>query len=79
VTAVDLNLMSLAACRDVDPEFFFPNGRGVAAVHQAQRAERFCRARCPVMGWCEQRAKTLRVTDGVWGGHYRTQSGGDHA
>jgi WhiB family redox-sensing transcriptional regulator len=62
--------MSLAACRDKDPEIFFPTAVGVAGQRQVAEAERICRA-CPVQEQCgEQRVRTGAST-GVWGGAYR--------
>ncbi|GAA2540330.1 WhiB family transcriptional regulator [Pseudonocardia hydrocarbonoxydans] len=56
-----------AACRDVDPEIFFPTGVGVVADRQAVRAKEVCR-RCPVAPECLSWAQVHASADGVWGG-----------
>lgn len=56
-----------AACRDVDPEIFFPTGNGVLAERQATRAKVVCR-RCPVRPECLRSARHHASGDGVWGG-----------
>jgi WhiB family redox-sensing transcriptional regulator len=67
---MSLDWMSLAACRDMDPDVFFPTGVGVAGQRQVAAAERICRT-CPVQEQCgEQRVRTGAST-GVWGGKYR--------
>lgn len=55
------------ACREEDPELFFPLGVSGAAVAQAEEAKRVCRG-CPVMDECRAWADANKVTDGVWGG-----------
>lgn len=40
-----------AACRDVDPEIFFPTGSGVLGEREVIRAKAVCR-RCPVRPEC---------------------------
>jgi WhiB family transcriptional regulator, redox-sensing transcriptional regulator len=40
-----------AACRDVDPELFFPIGNTGPALLQIEEAKRVCR-RCPVSESC---------------------------
>ena len=57
------------ACRDADPELFFPVGTGGPAVTQAKRAKAVCRG-CPVLATCttytlEHPAATRH---GVWAG-----------
>jgi WhiB family redox-sensing transcriptional regulator len=42
-----------ASCLDVDPEFFFPEGKSPAAVEQAEAARAICWA-CPVLGQCRK-------------------------
>jgi WhiB family transcriptional regulator, redox-sensing transcriptional regulator len=56
-----------AACRDADPELFFPIGTAGAALRQIGEAKRICRA-CPAQTQCLAWALHNRVTDGVWGG-----------
>ena len=56
-----------AACREEDPELFFPIGtRDISSV-QAAKAKRVC-ARCPVSGECLDEALRDRIRYGVWGG-----------
>jgi WhiB family redox-sensing transcriptional regulator len=55
-----------AACRDVDPELFFPLGTSDASSLQIEEAKRICRT-CPVSAPCLRWA--LDSGDaGVWGG-----------
>lgn len=54
-----------AACRDVDPELFFPIGSSGPALMQIEEAKAVC-AVCPVQSPCE--AFGAGETDGVWGG-----------
>ncbi len=56
-----------AACRDVDPEIFFPIGTGVLAERQVIRAKAVCH-RCPVRAECLRWAQVHGQGDGVWGG-----------
>lgn len=57
-----------AACRDEDPELFFPIGnKGATAVRQIEEAKAVCR-RCPVRATCLRWSLDNQVTDGVWGG-----------
>lgn len=54
-----------AACRDHDPELFFPVGDGPVAKRQTSRAKAVC-AHCPVVADCLLAA--TRSDHGVWGG-----------
>jgi WhiB family transcriptional regulator, redox-sensing transcriptional regulator len=55
-----------AACRDMDPELFFPLGTSNACLPQIQAAKQTCRT-CPVRQPCLRWA--LDSGDaGVWGG-----------
>lgn len=54
-----------AACRDVDPELFFPIGSSGPALMQIEEAKAVC-AVCPVKGPCAEFG--AGETDGVWGG-----------
>ena len=58
-----------AACRDVDPELFFPIGETGPALLQIEEARVVC-LRCPVRRECLDWALEPGngVTDGVWGG-----------
>jgi WhiB family transcriptional regulator, redox-sensing transcriptional regulator len=57
----------MAACRDVDPEIFFPIGTTGAAAEQVQQARAIC-VRCPVATDCLDWAQRMGLGDGVWGG-----------
>ncbi len=61
------NWRDLAACRDEDPELFFPIGHTGPAVMQAEQAKAVCR-RCPVQWECLNWALENGEDDGVWGG-----------
>lgn len=56
-----------AACRDVDPEMFFPIGDSGPALFQIEEAKQVCR-RCPVMDACLDWALSSGQDSGVWGG-----------
>lgn len=56
-----------AACRDEDPELFFPTGSGEHADRQSERAGEVCR-RCPVLMSCLNYALATGPSDGVWAG-----------
>lgn len=57
------------ACRDEDPELFFPVGRDDVGPNRLQVAEAkaVCR-RCPVMSRCRAWALATGEPYGVWGG-----------
>jgi WhiB family redox-sensing transcriptional regulator len=56
-----------AACRDADPDLFFPVGTTGPALRHIDEAKRICRA-CPAQSQCLAWALDHGVTDGVWGG-----------
>ena len=56
-----------AACRDVDPELFFPIGNTGPALLQIDEAKQVCH-RCPVQESCLQWALESGQDSGVWGG-----------
>lgn len=56
-----------AACRDEDPELFYPVGNTKPARDQARQAQAVCR-RCPVTQQCLEEALATPERDGVWGG-----------
>jgi WhiB family transcriptional regulator, redox-sensing transcriptional regulator len=56
-----------AACRDEDPELFFPVGTSGPALLQITEAKAVCR-RCPVNAECLNWALTSGQDAGVWGG-----------
>jgi WhiB family transcriptional regulator, redox-sensing transcriptional regulator len=56
-----------AACRDADPELFFPVGTAGPALRQVEEAKRICRI-CPAQAPCLAWALDHGVRSGVWGG-----------
>lgn len=56
-----------AACRDEDPELFFPVGEGPKFEEQVLEARTVCRW-CDVAGECLGWAMDSDVRDGIWGG-----------
>jgi WhiB family transcriptional regulator, redox-sensing transcriptional regulator len=56
-----------AACRDADPELFFPIGNAGPALHQVDQAKQVC-ARCTVRTPCLEWALASGQEAGVWGG-----------
>jgi WhiB family transcriptional regulator, redox-sensing transcriptional regulator len=56
-----------AACRDADPDLFFPVGTTGLRLGQINVAKRMCQA-CPVQTQCLAWALDHGITDGVWGG-----------
>ena len=56
-----------AACRDVDPELFFPIGNTGPALLQIEEAKQVCR-RCDVTDACLSWALESGQDAGVWGG-----------
>ena len=61
-----------AACRDCDPELFFPVGERGPARRQAAEAVLVCR-RCLVTAECLAWALQTGQLEGVWGGHTATE------
>lgn len=55
------------ACRDEDPELFFPVGRGHLALLQIAEAKAVCH-RCPAAAECLSWALESGQDDGIWGG-----------
>ncbi|MEZ5142169.1 MAG: WhiB family transcriptional regulator [Acidimicrobiales bacterium] len=58
---------SLAACRDTDPDLFFPVGTTGPAIEQIANAKAVC-ATCEVKQACLDFALTTNQDSGVWGG-----------
>jgi WhiB family transcriptional regulator, redox-sensing transcriptional regulator len=56
-----------AACRDEDPELFFPIGTTGPALMQVEDAKAVCR-RCDVVESCLNWALENGQDSGVWGG-----------
>ena len=63
---VHVNWHEDIACRDADPDLFFPIGTTGAALRQMEEAKRICRG-CPAQAPCLAWALDHGVTDGVWG------------
>jgi WhiB family transcriptional regulator, redox-sensing transcriptional regulator len=66
-----LGWMSRGACRQADPELFFPRSMAGTGVRQAEAAKTVC-------GGCEVRAKCLSyaletMPEGIWGGTTREE------
>jgi len=57
----------LAACRDEDPELFFPIGTTGPALLQVEEAKAVCRG-CAVIDDCLSWALESGQETGVWGG-----------
>jgi WhiB family redox-sensing transcriptional regulator len=66
-----MNWREDAACRDTDPDLFFPIGTTGNALRQIDEAKRICRL-CPAQIQCLAWALENRVTDGVWGAPRKT-------
>lgn len=58
----------LSACRDSDPEIFFPIGSTGPAVDHIDKAVAICGA-CSVKEECLQYALETKQESGVWGGY----------
>jgi WhiB family redox-sensing transcriptional regulator len=56
-----------AACRDVDPDLFFPIGTAGLTLVQIDEAKAVC-ARCPVRERCLRWAMDVGQVEGIWGG-----------
>jgi len=56
-----------AACRDADPELFFPDGENRYGRAQVKMAKLICRG-CPVSVTCLSWALTSGQEAGIWGG-----------
>jgi len=67
LVTVAVRLALLGACRDEDPELFFPIGSSGPALLQAAQAKAVC-AGCPVRIDCLSYAIETGQAAGVWGG-----------
>ncbi len=56
-----------AACRDKDPDLFFPIGSTGPAVEQADEAKKVCMT-CDVREQCLEFALASNQDAGIWGG-----------
>ncbi|MBW5249936.1 WhiB family transcriptional regulator [Streptomyces poriferorum] len=66
------NWRMLAACREEDPDLFFPIGSTGPALVQAEDAKAVCRS-CPVRQECLRWALDNGQDAGVWGGLDETE------
>ncbi|HET6794272.1 MAG TPA: WhiB family transcriptional regulator [Acidimicrobiales bacterium] len=57
----------IAACRDTDPDLFFPVGTTGLALDQIESAKAVCR-QCPSLDQCLEFALATNQESGVWGG-----------
>ncbi len=56
-----------SACRDTDPDLFFPVGTTGPALEQIEAAKAVCRL-CPVQTDCLDFALSTNQDSGIWGG-----------
>jgi WhiB family transcriptional regulator, redox-sensing transcriptional regulator len=56
-----------AACRDTDPDLFFPVGTTGPAIEQIEAAKAVCRE-CEAQAECLEFALATNQDSGVWGG-----------
>ena len=56
-----------AACRNADPELFFPEGAAGPVLETSEQAKRICRI-CPVRARCLDWALSHGAAFGIWGG-----------
>ncbi|MFJ3189127.1 WhiB family transcriptional regulator [Streptomyces halstedii] len=66
------NWRTHAACRDEDPDLFFPIGTTGPALVQTEEAKAVCRG-CPVRQQCLDWALENNQDAGVWGGLGETE------
>ncbi|MBV7673311.1 WhiB family transcriptional regulator [Streptomyces halstedii] len=66
------NWRTHAACRDEDPDLFFPIGTTGPALVQTEEAKAVCRS-CPVRQQCLDWALENNQDTGVWGGLGETE------
>jgi WhiB family redox-sensing transcriptional regulator len=63
----DIRWRDDAACRNTNPDLFFPVGSTGEAVEETTAAIALCR-RCPVREECLEFAMVTNQRDGIWGG-----------
>jgi len=66
-SGLDADWRDDAACRDSDPELFFPDGDVRSARAQVKTAKLICRG-CPVAVACLSWALASGQEAGIWGG-----------
>ena len=64
-----------AACREEDPDLFFPNGEGGPWLFVIDEAKAVCR-RCPVVDQCLTFALDEAIPEGIFGGLTEKQRAG---
>jgi WhiB family redox-sensing transcriptional regulator len=64
---VDDDWRAVAACRDTDPDLFFPVGTTGPAIEQIEAAKAVCRE-CEAQQPCLEFALTSNQDSGIWGG-----------
>lgn len=57
-----------SACRNEDPDLWFPLGTTGPFIAQTEQAKDICNTRCPVVNQCLSYALESRQMFGVWGG-----------
>jgi WhiB family redox-sensing transcriptional regulator len=67
LTTADYGWRKHAACRDTNPDLFFPVGTTGQALVQIDQAKAVCHE-CPVQSDCLEFALTTNQDSGVWGG-----------
>ena len=63
----DADWRTQSACRDTEPDLFFPVGSTGPALDQIESAKRVCEA-CDVSKACLEFALATNQQSGVWGG-----------
>jgi WhiB family transcriptional regulator, redox-sensing transcriptional regulator len=66
-TVYDADWQEAGACRDMDPDLFFPISPTRLAADQIGKAKSIC-ASCQVREECLQFALRTKDTHGIWGG-----------
>lgn len=56
-----------AACREMDPDIFFPSSGGAIGHEETERAKAAC-SRCGVSTHCRDWAIETNQVEGIWGG-----------
>lgn len=64
----DASWRTVAACRDIDTNTFFPVGFADSAMRQTKLAKQICQS-CPAQPACLEFALRTIQADGIWGGH----------
>lgn len=70
--SVNATWMTEGACRDKDPDMFFPIGADAGNAEQIQTATSIC-DRCGVEAECLRYALANRIKEGIWGGRTEQQ------